>query len=171
MAESLHYRFLKTTHRLFFDFDAWPAPLNRSLCAYLDGSKLGTLAARLLEDPAKYLLLRCRHCGDCGIQHVGFLCPESGCPKHTRNGACGGSRDGRCEVNPDRHCVWYRAHNRLASDGSQAEMYAGCVPPRMWELNDTSSWLNFHLRRDHQSASNAIMDFCRLHSCSEKPQK
>ncbi|WP_167496545.1 hypothetical protein [Desulfopila sp. IMCC35006] len=24
------------------------------------------------------------------------------------------------------------------------------VPPRNWELNETSSWINFHLNRDHQ---------------------
>jgi methylenetetrahydrofolate reductase (NADPH) len=46
-------------------------------------------------------------------------------------------------------------------------MYTGCVPPRMWELNDTSSWINFHLGRDHQSASNEIMDFCRLKGCGD----
>ena len=169
MWEKIHYRFLKAIHRLFFNFEAWPAPLYHKICQYLDSSKLGTLTVHLLEGPAKYLLLGCQHCGNCGIQHVGFLCPESRCPKQTRNGACGGSRDGFCEVNPDRYCVWFRAHNRLASEGAQNGLYVGCVPPHMWELNDTSSWLNFHLKRDHQSASNAIMDFCRLHSCAKKP--
>ncbi len=24
------------------------------------------------------------------------------------------------------------------------------VPPRIWELHKTSSWINFHLGRDHQ---------------------
>ncbi len=24
------------------------------------------------------------------------------------------------------------------------------VPPRMWELNNTSSWINFHRGKDHQ---------------------
>ncbi|MCP3955893.1 MAG: methylenetetrahydrofolate reductase, partial [Desulfobacterales bacterium] len=168
IGEKLHYNFLKTTHRAFFDFESSLAPLYKQICVQLDGSKMGALFARLLEDPVKYLLLRCRHCGDCGIQHVGFLCPESGCPKHTRNGACGGSREGHCEVNPERYCVWYRAHNRLASGGAQDEMYTGCVPPRMWELNETSSWINFHIGRDHQSASNQIMDFCRLKGCGEE---
>ncbi len=48
------------------------------------------------------------------IQHVAFLCPESQCPKHIRNGACGGSRNGGCEVYPDRKCVWFRAWERWA---------------------------------------------------------
>jgi len=167
IGETLHLQFMRATHRAFFDLDAKLAPLYRKICRHLDENQAGRLMARLLEDPAKFILLRCRHCGDCGIQHVGFLCPESGCPKHTRNGACGGSRSGRCEVNPDRYCVWYRAHNRLSAVGARHELSTGCVPPRMWELNETASWLNFHLGRDHQSASNAILDFCRLRSCGE----
>ena len=170
LGEKLHFYFLQKTHRAFFDFQSPLAPLYQKICRYLDNGRTGSLLTHLVENPAKGLLLRCRHCGDCGIQHVGFLCPESGCPKHTRNGACGGSRDGMCEVNPDRYCIWYRAHNRLASVGRQNEMVDGCVPPRMWELNDTSSWINFHLRRDHQSASNEILDFCRLKSCTLKPE-
>jgi methylenetetrahydrofolate reductase (NADPH) len=44
-------------------------------------------------------------------------------------------------------------------------MCDGCVPPRMWELNNTSSWLNFHLRRDHQSNDSEMAGFCRQASC------
>jgi methylenetetrahydrofolate reductase (NADPH) len=35
----------------------------------------------------------------------------------------------------------------------------------MWELNQTSSWLNFHLRRDHQSVSTGLEKYCRLDAC------
>jgi methylenetetrahydrofolate reductase (NADPH) len=35
----------------------------------------------------------------------------------------------------------------------------------MWELDKTASWLNFHLKRDHQSASNLIARFCRTRPC------
>jgi methylenetetrahydrofolate reductase (NADPH) len=125
----------------------------------------GRLFFHLAEHPAKRVLLGCRQCGDCAIQHVGFLCPESGCPKHTRNGACGGSHNGRCEVNPERFCVWYRAHNRWAVDGKTRALCDGCVPPRMWELDRSSSWLNFHLRRDHHSAGGEISRFCREATC------
>jgi methylenetetrahydrofolate reductase (NADPH) len=95
-------------------------------------------------------VLSCQSCGDCAIQHVAFLCPESGCPKHTRNGACGGSRDGFCEVNPDRECVWVRAYKRLNQCNMAHTLAKDFVPPRMWELNNTSSWINFHLGKDHQ---------------------
>lgn len=163
--EKIHYHFLKAVHGIFFDFDSPLAGLNAKLCRVIDAAPHGDLLMQILEDPAKKLLLGCRHCGDCGIQHVGFLCPESGCPKHTRNGACGGSQGGRCEVHPERPCVWQRAYGRLAPAGKADQLRDGCVPPRMWELDRSSSWLNFHLKRDHQSLSNEIAARCRADCC------
>jgi methylenetetrahydrofolate reductase (NADPH) len=96
---------------------------------------------------------------------VGFLCPESGCPKHTRNGACGGSHNARCEVNPERLCVWFKAYARLATAQNAEELLHGCVPPRMWELNQTSSWINYHLQRDHQGATSTLARRCRTRQC------
>jgi methylenetetrahydrofolate reductase (NADPH) len=159
------YPLMKKTHGCFFNFDTSLAPAYGSVCKFLDHSKIGRWLMNMVEHPIKKVLLGCRQCGDCAIQHVGFLCPESGCPKHTRNGACGGSHDGMCEVNPDRRCVWYRAHNRLAVNGQIRELCDGCIPPRMWELNHTSSWINFHLRRDHQSNGSDIAGFCRQATC------
>ena len=163
--DRLLYPLLRHTHRMFFNFDSPLTPLYRTACQALDASSAGRILMHLAEHPVKRILLGCQRCGDCAIQHVGFLCPESGCPKHTRNGACGGSLHGMCEVNPDRRCVWYRAHNRLATGGQVAELCHGCIPPRMWELNNTSSWLNFHLRRDHQSNGSEIAKFCRQTTC------
>ncbi len=159
------YHALQASHHLFFNFDSPLAPACRAICRHLNSNKVGRLLASIAEHPAKKILLGCHSCGDCAIQHVGFLCPESKCPKHTRNGACGGSLNGRCEVHPDKLCVWYRAHNRLVSDGKTSEMCDSCIPPRRWELDRTPSWINFHLRRDHHSASDEISQFCREKTC------
>ena len=156
---------LRLLHRYFFDFRSPLAPHLEGVCRTLDRHPYGRTLATLLEGPVKNLLLDCRQCGDCGIQHVAFLCPESKCPKHIRNGACGGNRHGQCEVYPDRKCVWVRAYERWASVNRLGEIISGCVPPRMWELDRTPSWLNFHLRRDHQSASDRIAQFCRAQTC------
>ena len=158
------FRMLQAMHHLFFNFDSPLAPFLEGICRMLDRHPLGRSLAVWLEGPVKSLLLECRKCGDCGIQHVAFLCPESKCPKHIRNGACGGSRNSWCEVFPDRKCVWFRAYERWASVDRLEEMISGCTPPRLWELDRTASWLNFHLRRDHQSASSRIAQFCRDHS-------
>ena len=167
--EKIHYAALQRAHHLFFNTDARLAPLYRSICQALDRRKTGPKLMHLAEQPLKKLLLGCLQCGDCAIQHVGFLCPEAGCPKHTRNGACGGSLQGMCEVNPDRPCVWFRAHNRLATQKRTGELCSGCVPPRMWELNNTSSWLNFHLQRDHQNGNTEIAASCRQTTCRLLP--
>ncbi|MEW6078964.1 MAG: methylenetetrahydrofolate reductase C-terminal domain-containing protein [Thermodesulfobacteriota bacterium] len=146
-----HYIMMKTAHNAFFRADALAAPLLRRLAQKIDDADALRRLLKAMERGAKKLLLDCRDCGDCAIQHVGFLCPESGCPKHMRNGACGGSRDGRCEVRPEKTCVWVRAYERLRGDGAENTLTEGIIPPRMWELNETSSWLNFHLGRDHQA--------------------
>ncbi len=165
LMEKGHFNLLRKVHSIFFNADSPIAPLNRMVCRFLANWGKGPLLMHLTEDPVKKLLLHCECCGDCAIQHVGFLCPQSGCPKHTRNGACGGSQGGYCEVHPERLCVWYRAYRRLASAGTPEAMREGCIPPRMWELDRTSAWLNFHLGKDHQRASNELARFCRERSC------
>ncbi|MBW2589234.1 MAG: methylenetetrahydrofolate reductase C-terminal domain-containing protein [Deltaproteobacteria bacterium] len=163
--EKLKFRFLKKGHDIFFSFDSPVAPLCRMVAEWIDKRGLGRWLKILLEDPVKGLLLSCQKCGDCGIQHLAFQCPESGCPKHTRNGACGGSKNGMCEVFPDKRCVWEKAYHRLASVNQTDVMTNECIPPRMWELDHTSSWLNFHLKRDHQSKSSELIKSCSSDRC------
>jgi methylenetetrahydrofolate reductase (NADPH) len=169
--EKAMYLFMGKVHDLFFDKESFMAPALRKFCAKIDGTAHGRFFTLLTEDVSKEVLLSCLRCGDCGIQHVAFLCPESQCPKHMRNGACGGSRDGGCEVYPDRPCVWVRAYKRLASANATPRMAGEFVPPRLWELNKTSSWINFHLGRDHQTASCSIASFCGQYgACPFQPE-
>ncbi len=155
VGDNCHYLFLRTAHDWFFDKNATLAPVYKKISNSLDKSKTSWALKLFFEDPFKKLMLSCQSCGDCGIQHVGFLCPESGCPKHTRNGPCGGSYRGYCEVNDDKLCVWVRAFYRMKRYGETDELTGEFVPPRLWELKGTSSWINFHLDRDHQAENHA----------------
>ena len=155
MGENYHYLFLRIAHDWFFDKSATLAPVYKKISGSLDKTNTTWMLKLFLEDPFKKLMLSCQSCGDCGIQHVGFLCPESGCPKHTRNGACGGSNRGFCEVEEEKLCVWVRAFYRMKRYGETDELTGEFVPPRLWELKDTSSWINFHLDRDHQADDKA----------------
>ena len=146
------YNFLSTAHNLFFDKTNVLAPVYRKFAQFLENHNKTWMLKRCLEDPMKMSMLSCQGCGDCGIQHAGFLCPESGCPKHTRNGPCGGSRDGFCEVYKEKRCIWVRAYDRLKYADKLDTFLEDRVPPRNWELNKTSSWANFHLNRDHQKS-------------------
>ncbi|MDZ7700191.1 MAG: methylenetetrahydrofolate reductase C-terminal domain-containing protein [Deltaproteobacteria bacterium] len=139
-------------HRLFFRHDAPFASLYEKLCRGAEKRPLRRLLVKTMENAVKKPLFSCQECGDCAIQHVGYFCPESQCPKHTRNGPCGGSLNGMCEVHPDTRCVWVRAYRRWASVHQNEQVGGDFVPPRNWALSRSCSWINFHLRKDHQGA-------------------
>lgn len=56
---------------------------------------------------------RCAGCGDCILELTGGLCPVARCSKGLFNGPCGGSVNGKCEINPDIDCVWQLIYDRL----------------------------------------------------------
>ena len=47
------------------------------------------------------------------------------------NGPCGGSVDGRCEINPEVDCVWQMIYDRMGRLDRQEEM-AEPAPIRDW---------------------------------------
>lgn len=102
------------------------------------------------EHIAKMLLYDCKDCGDCVLPNIAFLCPMSRCPKTQRNGPCGGSRDGWCEVHyGKRKCIYVRAYERLKKSHREHELKDVIVPPCDWKLYQTSSLGNYYLGRDH----------------------
>lgn len=102
----------------------------------------------VLERAVKVPLYDCRDCGDCSLPDLAYLCPESQCPKGERNGPCGGSHDGICEVDL-RRCVWVRAYERLKPYAEELSMLER--PPVIVDnrLKRTSAWGNTFLGRDH----------------------
>jgi ferredoxin len=55
----------------------------------------------------------CAGCGDCIIHNFGGLCPITRCAKNLLNGPCGGSEDGKCEVNKEQPCIWEQIYIRI----------------------------------------------------------
>ena len=106
------------------------------------------------EHASKVPLYNCKDCGDCSLPEIAYLCPESQCAKNQRNGPCGGSHDGLCEV-ADRECIWARAYERLKPYGEEASMLEGPVVFNDNALRGTSAWANTCLGRDHQARSAA----------------
>jgi len=138
-------------HKTIFDKTTPLFPMFKGIAALCDKSCPGRWLYQLPEDISKRWLFDCRRCGDCALSQMAYLCPESKCPKKLRNGACGGSADGKCEVHSDQACVWISVYERLKAMGREQELTQGCVPPRDWALDQTSSWLNFYQERDHFS--------------------
>ncbi len=56
---------------------------------------------------------RCQACGDCILGLTGGICPIARCSKQLLNGPCGGSQDGKCEIDPELDCAWHLIYERL----------------------------------------------------------
>ncbi|MCK4602882.1 MAG: methylenetetrahydrofolate reductase C-terminal domain-containing protein [Phycisphaerae bacterium] len=59
----------------------------------------------------------CRGCGDCMLAWTGGICPIAKCSKGLVNGTCGGTDNGKCEVDPDMDCGWLLIYKRLEALG------------------------------------------------------
>jgi ferredoxin len=77
---------------------------------------------------------RCLGCGDCLLDRTGGVCPITRCSKSLLNGPCGGSADGKCEVDPDIPCGWQLIHDRLSAIG-QLHRLDEVLPPKDWSTS------------------------------------
>ena len=105
-----------------------------------------------MEHAFKIVGFDCRDCGDCSLPDIAYLCPESQCAKNQRNGPCGGTRQGKCEVG-EKDCIWALAYDRLKAYGEEERMLERPVVFRDGALRGTSAWANAFLGRDHHAAA------------------
>ena len=74
----------------------------------------------------------CSSCGDCVLALTGAVCPITRCAKGLLNGACGGAREGHCEMDPERDCAWELIYKRLERLG-QLDRLKEYRPPRNYQ--------------------------------------
>ena len=74
------------------------------------------------EAPFREFEQKCRQCGDCKLGWTDGICPFTVCTKGLANGPCGGSQDGKCEVDPERDCGWTLIYERLKEVGKLDNM-------------------------------------------------
>jgi methylenetetrahydrofolate reductase (NADPH) len=91
----------------------------------------------------KGVMFDCRSCGQCLLKRTALICPMS-CPKGLRNGPCGGTTYGKCEVYPDKECVWVRIYNKTSHGLDTPELN----PSPDANLYFTSSYLNLLSGKD-----------------------
>lgn len=108
-------------------------------------------ALRAVERVSKSIGFGCKDCGDCSLPDCSYLCPRASCSKGSRNGPCGGSHDGRCELD-DKECLWARAYERAKYYGQSQHMLDGSAVFADAALEGTSSWANTFLGRDHHAS-------------------
>jgi ferredoxin len=74
---------------------------------------------------------RCAGCGECIVDKFGGICPVARCSKSLMNGPCGGTSDGKCEVNKEIDCAWALIVKRMKELGKLEEL-SEITPPKDW---------------------------------------
>lgn len=108
-----------------------------------------------VEATLKKALFDCHHCGSCLLSQTRLICPMT-CPKGLRNGPCGGSLDGKCEVYEDQPCIWISIHDER--EGVTADPIHA---PFDEALLKTSSLINLATKADQDTR--LPLKFLELH--------
>ncbi len=144
----LNYTISKRFHKLLFTKDKGLYRTGKRLCEKSSAAKNVPNWLYGLERKSKKMLFNCQDCGDCSLHEIAYLCPESQCAKNQRNGPCGGSVNMQCEVK-DIDCIWARAYDRIKYDGDIWKLLEHVPTIQNHQLENTSSWSNFWLEKDH----------------------
>lgn len=103
-------------------------------------------ALEKVELAIKKPLFGCQACGNCVLGEMEYVCPMT-CPKNMRNGPCGGTFNGQCEVVPEMACIWVKVYD-TAQAANRVDDLKVYIPPRNRALQGTSSFINLFLNRD-----------------------
>lgn len=55
----------------------------------------------------------CSSCGECIVGEYAGICPITRCTKSLLNGPCGGSYEGKCEIDNKKDCAWQLIFDKL----------------------------------------------------------
>ncbi|MFC2070711.1 methylenetetrahydrofolate reductase C-terminal domain-containing protein, partial [Chloroflexota bacterium] len=70
----------------------------------------------------------CLQCGQCVLGQYAGVCPMTQCAKSLLNGPCGGTKNGKCEHEPEYDCAWVLIYDRLNKLGRINEMKEYVAP-------------------------------------------
>jgi ferredoxin len=70
-----------------------------------------------LESSPGHFYEACTQCGDCVLAETGGICPVTSCHKGLLNGPCGGTKNGKCEIDDSIDCAWTLIYKRLEAIG------------------------------------------------------
>jgi hypothetical protein len=75
----------------------------------------------------------CAQCGQCILGEMAGICPITACHKGLLNGPCGGTNNGKCEVDKERDCAWTLIYNRL-KDQNRLDTMRKYQPPKNYQV-------------------------------------
>jgi methylenetetrahydrofolate reductase (NADPH) len=149
----MQFRVGKFIHDRVFTEGTVGFKVGKAVYSQVEKSKKLTKIAHVAEQATKVPVYQCRDCGDCSLPDIAYICPESQCVKSQRNGPCGGTKAGKCEI-LDQECIWIRAYDRLKPFGDEMKMLERPVVFKDASLRNTSAWANTFLARDHHANKN-----------------
>jgi methylenetetrahydrofolate reductase (NADPH) len=127
----------------------WPGFVRTPLTGVFGWMDHHPALAKAMEDAEfafKKPVFGCQACGNCVLGLMEYVCPMT-CPKNLRNGPCGGTFNGQCEVIPEKACIWVAVYDR-AKAANRVDDLKTYIPPRNRALEGTSSYINYLLNKD-----------------------
>jgi len=82
-----------------------------------------------IEDSPGYFREACVQCGQCLLGETAGICPITACHKGLINGPCGGTNNGKCEVDKEKDCAWTLIYQRL-KEQDRLDLMRKYQPPR-----------------------------------------
>jgi hypothetical protein len=93
---------------------------------------LDTLFIGVEDSPGNFREV-CAQCGQCLLGETAGICPITACHKGLVNGPCGGTNNGRCEVDKEKDCAWALIYQRLEKQG-RLNLMRRYQPPRNFQV-------------------------------------
>jgi len=86
-----------------------------------------------VEDSPGYFHEVCSQCGQCILGEMAGICPLTACHKGLLNGPCGGTNNGKCEVDKEKDCAWTLIYQRLKEQG-RLDLMRKYQPPKNYQV-------------------------------------
>jgi ferredoxin len=102
---------------------------------------LDTLFIGMEETPGTFYEA-CAQCGQCVLGETAGICPLTACNKGLLNGPCGGTNNGKCEVDKEKDCAFTLIYRRLKEQG-RLDLMRKYHPPRNYQAVPRPRFINF----------------------------
>jgi len=105
------------------------------ISSYIDRPVIPALDTLFIavEDAPGYFREVCAQCGQCVLGETAGICPITACHKGLVNGPCGGTNNGKCEVDKEKDCAWTLIYERLRDQG-RLDLMRKYHPPKNFQV-------------------------------------
>jgi len=93
---------------------------------------LDTLFIGVEDSPGNFHEV-CAQCGQCVLGETAGICPLTACHKGLLNGPCGGTDNGKCEVDKEKDCAWTLIYQRL-KEQDRLDLMRKYHPPKNYQV-------------------------------------